>query len=501
MKPVWAPVGAAVAVIAVAAGVALLTRGGGSAGQPPVLHLARAADAVASAPAAKVGAAGTSFRLTGSLPTGPGTARSHPLPDGVADEAAVRRLATALGVSGDPVRRTDTWSVGALQVTGGAGRPWQLGGCGVESSVSSAGAVSCSSSGTVGSGSVGGGTVGSGSVGGGTAPGTVTGCAEPAPDTTAGSCGETAPVLPACPPNARCPAPLPVAEPPPVDPAVVRRAAAPVLAALGLADAYLRIETYGGQGAAIVDPLVDGLPTAGFTTRVEVDARGTVLSGSGFLGDPTNGPSYPLLTAQAGFAALPEQPRPLAPDCLSCPPPAPAEVTGARLGLQWTELDERAATLLPAWLFTVKGWPMPLPQTAMQPRFLAPVTEPPVTSPPVDPPSTGTRAPLRFDAAYPSDDPDVVIVQYGDSSSCPHKGVTQQAKESADTVVVLLEADAPTAGQICTDDYRQMLVTVRLDAPLAGRAVISGADARPVAGDRSCARPMRQPPAPKGCRP
>jgi hypothetical protein len=51
--------------------------------------------------------------------------------------------------------------------------------------------------------------------------------------------------------------------------------------------------------------------------------------------------------------------------------------------------------------------------------------------------------------------------------------VTGIAKESADTVWVLLEADQPAANadRACTDDYRAREVTVTLQAPLGDRTV------------------------------
>src|SRR3954467_1707599 len=103
----WAPLAAALSVIAVAVAVSLVF--GRSPGDPPQLRLASggsdsaiAADAPMAA--GKQGAAGSSFQLVGSLPSGPDEARAHPLPRGAADEDAVRRLATALGISDAPRR-------------------------------------------------------------------------------------------------------------------------------------------------------------------------------------------------------------------------------------------------------------------------------------------------------------------------------------------------------------------------------------------------------------
>jgi hypothetical protein len=193
------------------------------------------------------------------------------------------------------------------------------------------------------------------------------------------------------------------------------------------------------------------------------------------------------------------------PQSSQCPQPAPAQVTGAQLGLLLTALSGDEAALLPAWLFEVKDWPMPLAQPAIQPRFLTHPAADPV--PPTDgAPSdaapnagSGSRGAFGFDAVYPTDDPMGIVVQYGDSSSCPHSNVTSVAKEGTDTVYVLLEGDSMASEQACTSDYRQVLVPLTLAAPLGDRKVVDASSGKPVAVDRSCARPMGGPPAPKSC--
>jgi hypothetical protein len=288
------------------------------------------------------------------------------------------------------------------------------------------------------------------------------------------------------------PPPRPAKPEPTVDPDVLRTAAAPVLAALGLSKAEIRVESYGSQGAVTADPVVDGLPTSGYQTRIEITADGSVLGASGYLAEPASGPSYPLISAKAAFEALAALPQPLSPECEGCPTPVPAKVTGARLGLQLTALQEGAAALLPAWLFAVEDWPMPLAQNAVVERYLERPGAP--SAPP-----TGERQSVGFDAVYPTDDPKTVIVQYGDSGSCPREGVTHVVKESAESVVVMLEAAAQPADQACTSDYRQVLVKVALQAPLGTRTVLDASRGEEVTVDRSCSRPMGNPPPPKDC--
>jgi hypothetical protein len=94
-----------------------------------------------------------------------------------------------------------------------------------------------------------------------------------------------------------------------------------------------------------------------------------------------------------------------------------------------------------------------------------------------------------------------VVVQYGDSSSCPHSAVTHAVRESAERVVVTLTADAMDPGRACTADYRAMLVPVRLEQPLGDRVLVDGHRSEPVPVDRACSRPSYAPPPPKDCKP
>lgn len=282
-----------------------------------------------------------------------------------------------------------------------------------------------------------------------------------------------------------------------------------VLDKLGLSDAKVTANAAGEQVFVEAEPRVDGLLTWGYATQLQIDAENVVVGGNGYLGRPSSGASYPLLSATEAFKNLPEQPRTmmLCPANARCPQPVAAKVTGAELGLQLTALADEDAALLPAWLFTVEGWPMPLAQPAIEPKFLRlpepekvdpGLVDPGVVDPAPPVPPADARSTFGFDAAFPADEPQLVIVQYGDSGSCPHTNVTHSVKETSDSIVVTLEADAMEAKRACTDDYRQQLVTVKLAAPLGDRKVIDGSRGEPVAVDRTCARPMGGPPVPSG---
>jgi hypothetical protein len=486
-----------------------------SPGAPPRLRLAAGAATDSAVPAAaaaegKRAAAGSSFQLVGSLPSGPDSARAQSLPTGAASVPDVRRLAGALGVTAEPRRVEHAWQAGVLRVEDAAGQPWSLSGsCGPDLPVSSDGAtVSCASdTGVTGSGS---GTSDSSS-GSGSAPAATTVGPADAP----GAAPD--PAVSPCPDNARCAKPgwAPFPPPPspgPVDVAAARHAASLVLADLGLSDADVSVEPAGEQAFVMADPRVAGLPTSGYATSLQIDGDGHVVGGSGYLGRPSAGASYPLVSAKVAFDALPEPPRPMfaCPSNADCPVFAPAVITGAELGLQLTALADDEAALLPAWLFTVKDWPMPLAQPAIEPEFLIRPTVSPVpvqTAPdqPAPPapgkpaPNQPARSPFGFDSAFPTDDPKGLIVQYGDSGSCPHTNVAPLVKESADSVVVTLEGDTQPPDRACTADYRQMLVPLTLQAPLGDRKVIDGSRGDAVAVDRTCNRPMGKPAAPKGC--
>jgi hypothetical protein len=96
------------------------------------------------------------------------------------------------------------------------------------------------------------------------------------------------------------------------------------------------------------------------------------------------------------------------------------------------------------------------------------------------PASTPGRAAFAFDAAYADADPTVLVVRYGDSSSCPSEAVRSAViQEPARVVVTLTRAPMP-GDRACTSDYGAKLVRISLAAPLGSRAVIDGSRRSPV---------------------
>jgi hypothetical protein len=100
--------------------------------------------------------------------------------------------------------------------------------------------------------------------------------------------------------------------------------------------------------------------------------------------------------------------------------------------------------------------------------------------PVVGSPGLGAREAFGFDAAYADTNPTVLVVRYGDSSSCPSQAVRHHVVEQADRVVVTLTRTPMPADQACTRDYQARLVRFALTAPLAGREVVDGSRKQPV---------------------
>lgn len=182
------------------------------------------------------------------------------------------------------------------------------------------------------------------------------------------------------------PVPPPVAEPttPAMTEAEARAAAKPVLDAVDLSidDARVTVTPWGAS--VWVNPVVHGLPTSGYTTRVELNQDKQISYASGFLGDLSAQDSYPLVTAAQAFDQLPapmtEMLCRVGPNGQGCVPPTPPEVTGAVVGLELQQSDNGDRLLVPAWLFTVKGWTDPLAQVAVEGRYLG-QPEPEPTAP------------------------------------------------------------------------------------------------------------------------
>lgn len=181
--------------------------------------------------------------------------------------------------------------------------------------------------------------------------------------------------------------PVPVGQPVPVPVPedVARRAAGPVLTAVGVSPDSAHVETAGGQRSVVFSPEVAGLTTLRLQTRVSVDERGHIVDASGWLATPTAGSTYPLISARQGFDQLLAQPQPMMASAMPCRvvpgtsgcAPIPARViTGATLGLTQAYSTEPGLLLVPAWLFQVRGDPNPVAVVAVELAYLGEPKQP-----------------------------------------------------------------------------------------------------------------------------
>ncbi len=504
---VLAPVLTVVAVVAVAATAALVGGGPGTA-RPRVLHLAagtEARDLALATPLSSRSAAGD-YRLVGTLPTStPADAAAWALAKGLGEPAPVAALAEVLGAP-TPARGPDGWTAGALHVGSDAGRPWWWNACFAATDLPQAdgpdAAVSSPSVGVVGCAVSGATTSSPGSTGSGSAsqPGTQGLQITPAPPPPGLS-----PPYP-CPPEAAAQSDVtcePVPDRTPTS-AEVFAAAGDLLTAVGL-DQPGQVTTYPGGGTVTVDPRLDGLPTVGWSTQIDLTVTGDslkVTSAHGWLAPATRADSYPLISAKQAYDALPAMPRAL----LACPQPSPGSgsdvacpepvatsITGAHLGLALTWLEGQQAVLLPAWLFDVQGSDQPLPSVAVDHTYLdtgstsvtpkstdAGTIEPApdgFVPPPVEPTDPVEDVAIR--AWQPSTADNAVTVLY-ENGGCGRTGVFADVKQDATHVYVLLHADAPPQDQVCPANSVSAPYEVALQDPLGDRVVVDLSTGKPV---------------------
>ncbi|MEU3439095.1 hypothetical protein ABZ755_01435 [Streptomyces griseoincarnatus] len=299
-----------------------------------------------------------------------------------------------------------------------------------------------------------------------------------------------------------------------------KKAAAPVLKAVGQDDAKLDAsQVLDGSRVVNADPEVGGLPTYGWTTGVVVGASGEVVGGSGRLAEPVKGDEYPVVSAREALDAMNgapgagdrveiggcATPAPLDEGQQQEEPCAPAKPAGetvavdeAVFGLAAHSVDGRPA-LVPSWLFEVRPAgsdnPFTVTHPAVEPEFLAAPTgsgERPGEEPsgPGDEP---TSAPATRDVeveGYTAQGDELTVTFTG--GVCADYKAT--ASESASKVTVRV-TETPWPDKVCILIAKQYEQTLRLDAPLGDRQVVT-ADGEPVPLHKDGARL----PAPTGAR-
>ncbi|MEV5681488.1 hypothetical protein [Streptomyces sp. NPDC052179] len=387
--------------------------------------------------------AGITYRASGELPDGPDSAAVHRA-TGTVTAAEVTRLAKALGVPGTPRTEGTGWKVGAgkggsgpvLSVTKQAPGSWTFARYG------SGGTVPCESATECENGNA------------------VPGRTDPVSDKAA------------------------------------RAAATPVLKAVGQGDAALDAGQLMGPVRVVnADPVVDGLPTYGWQTGIQVGPGGDVIGGSGHLKALEKGDTYPAIGADEALKRLnasnrhsarpdvggcatpvplegeqqpsrpkPSQPKSSQPQCVpSNGKEAPVTMTVGKavFGLALNYVDGRQ-TLVPSWLFSVRSAPggpqSTVTQVAVAPDFLAKS----------DPPQ---EAGDRKVSSYSADGRTLEVTFWGGACST----YTASAEESAGQVRVSVAETKQDGGKACIMIAKEMKRTVTLDAPLGDRKVIDAA--------------------------
>ncbi|UQX00819.1 hypothetical protein [Streptomyces sp. RerS4] len=283
----------------------------------------------------------------------------------------------------------------------------------------------------------------------------------------------------------------------PVSEQAAKASAAPVLAAAGQGDAKLDARlTQGAVRVVSADPVVGGLPTQGWSSKVSVGADGQVVAGSGELKAPARAAEKPVVGAVEALARLNEAAKggdgtgpgpsgcatsvPLTPDTptgatdtLPCnpeprpmKPPRTETVTGAVLGLVPGTVDGGRG-LVPAWLFEVAGKGGAPARTVAQPAG----AEDGATTAPVPP--AGRTVP---GFSYKEADRKLTVNFWGGVCST----YALEAREEAASVLVKITDTPNNPGQACILIAQEMSLTVTLQQPLGDRKVVDATTGKPL---------------------
>lgn len=275
-----------------------------------------------------------------------------------------------------------------------------------------------------------------------------------------------------------------------VSEAKAKRAAQPVLDALGLDDAKLDArQLYGAVRVVKADPVLDGLPTYGWRTSLQVAADGQLVGGDGLLSKPAEDDTYPLIGAaeamkrlnKGGDTADGSGSTDDAPGKAEPAKKAPEEaatgsasstagkvtVRKATLGLAARSVDGRRA-LVPSWLFQVG------PSSADD--VMNTVTYPAVDPRFVKKPSPSGTSP----SSKPGEDHVDDITSYTVAGKtltvrfwggvCESYSVS--AKESSSQVKLEIKGKRLHPGRPCILIAKQIDKKVELDKPLGDRKVV-----------------------------
>ncbi|WP_327716644.1 hypothetical protein OG381_15245 [Streptomyces sp. NBC_00490] len=445
------------------------TSGANGDDTPPLLHL----DGYTEGDGGTAGIApgepnpyGVTYQAAGTLPDGPGEAPVYRAVGEVTKDD-VARLAKALGVEGTPVLEGKAWKVGGQEAAGPSLQVNQQ------------------------------------------APGAWT-FHRYAPGTD--DCRSAT----VCASDPAAPAGDPVSE------EAAKKAAAPVLKAVGQDDAKVDAsQVMGAQRVVNADPVVGGLPTHGWTTGVTVNAQGEVVGGSGQLRTPSKSDTYPVVSAEKALDQLNAVPstdhRMGIGGCATSVPlkdrleaPCGSEGTGtpkqetitvekAVFGLASHYVDARQA-LVPSWLFEVRasgaqdGFTVTYP--AIDPKYLASATPSPApTDEPTGQPSPRPTGPDPDEPTAAPAERDVKVEGYtaeGDELTVTYTGgVCSDYKasvvEGSDQVTVQVTETPWPDKKICIMIAKIYHETVKLEKPVGDRKVV-GTDGTGIPLEKAGAR-------------
>ncbi|MFJ2716143.1 hypothetical protein [Streptomyces sp. NPDC087437] len=402
---------------------------------------------------------GTTYRVTGPLPDGPGSASVYRA-RGEVTRDEVAKLAEALGVDGTPVADAQAWRVGSGK--DGSGPVLR-----VER----------------------------------TAPGswTFSRYAPGTDDCKGALCGHD----PAAPPVH------------PVSAAAALKAAAPVLKALGQDDAKVdAAQIMGDQRVVNADPLVGGLPTYGWTTGLSIGRQGEVIGGSGQLKAPVKGDTYPVLSARRTLDLMNTAPRAdhrMGIGGCASPVPhkdrleAPCGTSGSALATE-APAPENTVTigkavfglaahssggqrmLVPSWLFEIQapagqGARTTVTYPAVAPEYLTSSAPPSGQSSPE--PRRSDGAPVTRDVkvtGYRTEGEELTVRFEG--GVCADYRASARESSGRVTVTVTQTQQPDTVCILIAKVYHR---TVHLDRPLGDRRVV-GTDGQEIPLERPGAR-------------
>lgn len=243
------------------------------------------------------------------------------------------------------------------------------------------------------------------------------------------------------------------------------------------------------------DPVIDGLPTQGWSTKVSVGADSQVVAGSGELKAPVRAAEQPVVGAVEALARLnrssagtggtdpgpsgcatsvpltpdtpvgPSDTPPCNPEPRPMKPPRTETVKGAVLGLAPGTVDG-ARGLVPAWLFEVAGSNGGPGRTVVQPAGENSSTAPSA-------PKGGKTVP---GFSYKEADKKLTVNFWGGVCST----YALEAREEAGSVMVKITDTPNEPGRACIMLAQDMTVSTTLQQPLGERKVVDVTSGKPL---------------------